>query len=97
MAADGTNVNVGGGGGDRGGGGGNSPPAKQSPLKCGIYLIAHPLMTGYFVRSIIVILDQTEEDLGVRPRPRREGGSTKEEEEEDLEEAEAAAGGACTA
>jgi hypothetical protein len=28
--------------------------------KCDTCLIAHPLMTGYFVRSVIVILDHTE-------------------------------------
>ena len=33
-----------------------------SPLKCGNYLVAHPLMTGYFARSVIVILDHTLEN-----------------------------------
>jgi len=32
-----------------------------SPLKCGNYLVAHPLMTGYFARSVIVLLDHTPE------------------------------------
>ena len=32
-----------------------------SPLKCGNYLVAHPLMTGYFARSVIVLLDHTLE------------------------------------
>ncbi len=72
--ADSTGVNVGGGGGGGGVGGGNSPPADRSPLKCGTYLITHLLMTGYFARSVIVILGHTEE----RPE-RREGGSPKEE------------------
>ncbi|KAL3823827.1 hypothetical protein ACHAXA_004099 [Cyclostephanos tholiformis] len=53
VAADGTYVNEGYGGDDRDDG--------SSPLRCGTYLIAHPLMTGYFARSIIVILDHTEE------------------------------------
>ena len=61
VVADGTDVNVGGGSGSGGGGSSNSPPANRSPLKCGTYLIAHPLMMGYFARSIIVILDHTEE------------------------------------
>jgi hypothetical protein len=54
VVAGGTDINVGGGGGD-------SPPADWSPLKCGTYLIEHPLMMVYFARSIIVILDHTEE------------------------------------
>lgn len=33
----------------------------SSPLQCGTYLIAHPLMTGYFTKSVIVLLDHTEE------------------------------------
>ena len=33
----------------------------SSPLQCGTYLIAHPLMTGYFAKSVIVLLDHTEE------------------------------------
>ena len=33
----------------------------SSPLQCGTYLIAHPLMTGYFAKSAIVLLDHTEE------------------------------------
>jgi hypothetical protein len=73
MAADGTDVNV------RGGGGG---AADRSPLKCGTYLIAHPLMMGYFTRSVIVILDHTEEGPRGCPRLRREGGLTKEDLEE---------------
>jgi len=33
----------------------------SSTLQCGTYLIAHPLMTGYFAKSVIVILDHAEE------------------------------------
>jgi hypothetical protein len=73
VVAGGTDVNVGGGGGSGGGGGGDSPPADRSPLKCGTYLIAHPLMTGYFVRSVIVILDHTEEGPGGSSKT-KEGG-----------------------
>ncbi|KAL7522456.1 hypothetical protein ACHAWX_007244 [Stephanocyclus meneghinianus] len=29
------------------------------PLQCGTYLIAHPLMTGYFAKSVIILLDHT--------------------------------------
>jgi hypothetical protein len=57
-------VNAGGGGGGGGGGDCDSPPAYRCPLKCGTYLIAHPLMTGYFARSVIMILDHTEEGPG---------------------------------
>ena len=32
-----------------------------STLQCGTYLIAHPLMAGYFAKSVIVLLDHTEE------------------------------------
>jgi hypothetical protein len=53
VAEDGTDVNEGPDGNIRDNG--------ASPLKCGTYLIAHPLMTGYFARSVIVILDHTEE------------------------------------
>ena len=67
VVADGTDVNVGGGGGGGGGsGGGDYPPTNQSPLKCGTYLIAHPLMMGYFARSVTVILDHKEEGPGAR-------------------------------
>ena len=40
VAADITDVNVGGGGSGGGGGGGDFPPADWSLLKCGTYLIA---------------------------------------------------------
>ena len=76
VAADGTDVNVGGGGGG-GGGGGDSPPADRSPLKCGTYLIAHPLMTGYFARSVIVIPDHTEEGPGGLSETEEGGGINK--------------------
>jgi hypothetical protein len=29
------------------------------PLQCGTYLVAHPLMTGYFAKSVIIILDHS--------------------------------------
>ncbi|KAL3788095.1 hypothetical protein HJC23_008157 [Cyclotella cryptica] len=29
------------------------------PLQCGTYLIAHPLMTGYFAKTVIILLDHT--------------------------------------
>ena len=74
VATDGTDVNVGAGGGGGGGGGGDSPPADRSPLKCGTYLIAHPLMTGYFARSVIVILDHTEEGTGGSSETEEGGG-----------------------
>jgi len=32
------------------------------PPQCGTYLIAHPLMTGYFAKSVIVLLDHAEEN-----------------------------------
>ena len=60
VAADDTDVNVGEGGRGGWGGSGDFPPADRSLLKCGTYLIAHPLMMGYFVRSVIVILYHTD-------------------------------------
>ncbi len=98
VGAVGSNVNVGGGGGGGDGGGsvGNFLPADWSPLKCGTYLIAHPLMTGYFARSVIVILNHTEEGPGGSSET-EEGGGIDEGGVEDLEEVEAAAGGARTA
>jgi hypothetical protein len=36
----------------------NSSP-ESSPFKCGTYLIAHPLMTGFFARTVIILLDHT--------------------------------------
>ncbi|KAL7509852.1 hypothetical protein ACHAXN_006744 [Cyclotella atomus] len=36
----------------------NTSSIEQS-LRCGTYLIAHPLMTGYFSRSVIIILDHS--------------------------------------
>ncbi|KAL7461515.1 hypothetical protein ACHAXS_001935 [Conticribra weissflogii] len=31
-----------------------------NPLQCGTYLVAHPLMTGYFAKTVIILLDHTE-------------------------------------
>ena len=36
----------------------------SSPLKCGTYLIAHPLMRGYFAQSVILILDHSDGNVG---------------------------------
>ena len=77
VVADGSDVYVGGGGGSGGGGGGDSPPTNRSPLKCDIYLIAHPLMTDYFARSVIVILNHTEEGPR-RLSETKEGGGINE-------------------
>ena len=70
-------AHVGGGVGGGGGDSGNFPPADWSPLKCGTYLIMHPLMTGYFARSVIVILNHTEEGPG-GPYKTTEGGGIDE-------------------
>ena len=32
----------------------------SSPLKCGTYLLAHPLMKGFFAQSVLVILDHSD-------------------------------------
>ena len=96
VVAGGTDVNVGGGGGGSGGGGGNSPPADRSPLKCGTYLIAHPLMTGYFARSVIVF-DHTEDRPGGLSETEERGGIEEGGVVGGLEEADATAGGARTA
>lgn len=37
-----------------------SPEINTNPLQCGSFLIAHPLMTGYFAKSVILLLDHTE-------------------------------------
>ena len=37
----------------------DSEPTTDSQLQCGTYLVAHPLMTGYFSKSVIIILDHT--------------------------------------
>lgn len=47
----------------------------SSILRCGTFLIAHPLMTGYFAKSVIVLLDHAEEEV------EEVGNSTKATEE----------------
>jgi len=39
----------------------------SSPLKCGTYLIAHPMMKGYFARSVILILDHSDGSEAATP------------------------------
>ncbi|KAL7535113.1 hypothetical protein ACHAXR_006279 [Thalassiosira sp. AJA248-18] len=56
----------------------DSNAASSSPLQCGTYLIAHPLMTGYFAKSVIVLLDHTEEldkKKAIDSKDNEEGGS----------------------
>ena len=50
------------------------PPADWSPLKCSTNLIVHPLMTGYFARSVIVILHHMEEGPGGSSETKEGGG-----------------------
>ncbi|KAL7536505.1 hypothetical protein ACHAWF_005481 [Thalassiosira exigua] len=38
-----------------------SDRTNKSPLQCGTYLVAHPLMTGYFSKTVIVLLDHADE------------------------------------
>ena len=52
----------------------------SSILQCGTYLIAHPLMTGYFAKSVIVILDHAEEDENKDNPAKTEGGEVEGEE-----------------
>ena len=42
----------------------NAGDEASSSLRRGTYLIAHPLMRGYFARSVIVLLDHAEEREG---------------------------------
>jgi hypothetical protein len=42
------------------------------------YLIAHPLMTGYFAKSVIVILDHAEEEVNNKLQT-SEGGEVEGE------------------
>jgi len=48
----------------------NTDGKMNKSLKSGTYLIAHPLMAGYFAKSVIVLLDHSD-------------GETKKEEEDD--------------
>ena len=63
----------------------SSTPSASSPsiLQCGTYLVAHPLMTGYFAKSVIVILDHTveedEKEVNTKPTTSEEGDVEGEE------------------
>ncbi len=74
VVAGSTDINVGGGRGGSEGSDGDFPPANWSPLKCGTYLIVHPLMMGYFARSVIVILNHTEEEPRGSSQTKEGGG-----------------------
>lgn len=54
--------------------------SSSSILKCGTFLIAHPLMTGYFAKSVIVILDHAEEDDNKTNSTKTEGEEVEGEE-----------------
>jgi hypothetical protein len=77
VAVDGTDINLG-GGGDGGGAAAATPPPSigpdWSPLKCVTYVITYLLMTGYFARSAIMILDYTEGGPGGSSKTKEEGG-----------------------
>lgn len=53
----------------------SSQTTTPSQLECGTYLIAHPLMTGYFEKTVIVILDHTEESSSANSAKTEEGGN----------------------
>ena len=55
-----------------------SSSSDSSILQCGTYLIAHPLMTGYFAKSVIVILDHAEEEVNNKLQT-SEGGEVEGE------------------
>mmetsp|Transcript_11293 Transcript_11293/g.23799 ORF Transcript_11293/g.23799 Transcript_11293/m.23799 type:complete len:883 (-) Transcript_11293:34-2682(-) len=42
----------------------NEATQPTNPLQCGTYLVAHPLMTGYFAKTVIILLDHTEVNGG---------------------------------